>query len=549
VETDAGLKGIHIYNVAGGIGVRIHDSGTGQSLAPTIEGCTFIRCDIGVEALNEWVRSEAVIKDCLFDNKAEGARSPLPSGNTHIRIETSGESKGGLAAQFHGTIDGCTLRGDVTTGSMFYGIYLKATEGTLAAKIRSCRIGNVSPALPNPQPTNGMARGIYAWGGGTSGYARPLIEDTTVDGCYTNGIHLESTIVTGVAAQSLARIERCLIINNGRSQSPPTQTDDHENPKVAGGHGVFVHATERGRFDLQMIDCHPQYGGGIHHNSVDGVYIGPDSGVTGTIAAALNTKTVSYIHFCEIHDNGRFGLVNFARTATADCQFDHNIVHHNYWGGVANVARNPNESQNPGAGLARIVSTNNLIYGKYPGNPEQRQLTGIINDRWEAWSDGEFRNWEAKILLLNDTVVYHDGWGVDMHDALFENNKGSEIKNGSITNNSQTGVGGDVLVGGVHGFWGTVSTVQYTVFREASEYHGTGESTNLDTDYVTVGYVSPSNYNFRLDLNLSQVVDQASNPFSDNVPGGVDLDFLPRQVDKGRAGIWGYTDMGAYEVQ
>ncbi|MEW6742507.1 MAG: hypothetical protein AB1486_07095 [Planctomycetota bacterium] len=135
-----------------------------------------------------------------------------------------------------------------------------------------------------------------------------------------------------------------------------------------------------------------------------------------------------------------------------------------------------------------------------------------------------------------------------MNDVLFENNWGCEIKNASITNNAQTGAGGDVDLNPLHGFDGTRSTIEFTAFSEAGDYPGTGNGTNIDADNVIIGYTNPATYNFRLTLQ-SQLIDQASKAYAADVPGGVDLDFLPRQVHKGRGGIWGFTDMGAYEVQ
>ncbi|MEW6742524.1 MAG: hypothetical protein AB1486_07180 [Planctomycetota bacterium] len=447
-----------------------------------------------------------------------------------------------------GFIDVLARRGYATAGYI-----LAENEGVASPTINLSSIGYLSGPIP-VSGTYGIGTGLRARArrqsgpetqtpGGTTNF---VLQQSLVRGCYKNGVEISSDWVqspTVSATISTPLIERCAIVGNGRSSTPPTSETRGSNPPSTG-HGIFVLAFEWGGLAPTIRQNSPEYASGeITGNVQDGIHVRAASLLWPEAGVATFTTVEADIQHNRVYSNGRYGIYNAGDVGTAESTIRYNRIAHNTWGGVVNIAEGT-ASVDPDVGTAMVTATlrNNAIFGDAPYGASQR--VGVLNDRYGGSGPGSgWHSAQAILTEVHDTVAQNYVYGIDNQDYYGGPiaNPGSSVLN---TISWYTASHGGTDISGFDS-----SQVSYSDFYESRGTNGNRKDLPL--------FVNLAGYDLHLKLvsytygNYSKLIDKGKNVPGPGPSPGYDFDGQYHRVQKPNIayGLQGWQDMGADDIQ
>ncbi|MEW6744247.1 MAG: hypothetical protein AB1486_15955 [Planctomycetota bacterium] len=539
----SGLKDVWVYNAGSGYaGVLIHDtSTTGTSVDPKLSGVRFNRCDRGVYVNCQYYTVSPTIQDCVFYNSQDPWTDAGPFNlDAHILIF------GTQDVTASPPISGCTIKGDANNGTVQAGIRMIASLGADVSPTISNTTITIGPVQLPAGSNKGIGRGIESNAQNASKTSF-VVQDSTVDSCYVNGIDMFVSSSYEVATQPV--IERSTITRNGRNYaSPATETRGDTSLHYGKGHGIHAYVLNRGLLEPTIQDNSPAHSGQIAWNFWDGVHLSSGNYLWAT-DVATDTIIDAQVLRNSIENNGRYGMYNSANNGTAELYGLANSISHNTWAGVLNMSRNPmDDISDGGVSTALMTLHNNTIFGS-EGTGES-QFAGVINHRQYAYYWDDVQKWssEAKLIEVHDTVAQNYKYGILNLDWAAQGNPGSYVQNTVSWYNRKAGVSGSKDIQGLTYTAG--GQVSYSDFWEATA--GTNGNRKDEPKFQDL-----ATYDFHLYYagtqpgQFSPLIDKATNAPITSPNPTTDFEGEDRRYDIPgitNAGANAYADMGADEV-
>ncbi|MEW6745462.1 MAG: hypothetical protein AB1486_22140 [Planctomycetota bacterium] len=553
-DSFGGLKNLWVYD-APNAGVYVN-AAANKDVSPAFSGLRFNRCLLGLEIVSKYAAGTASpsMQSCYFHNSTDAWDATGPSNlRAHISIIASDATRTASPS-----ITNCTFESQYP-GRVTDGIYILAeNEGVASPTINLSSIGYLSGPIP-VSGTYGIGTGLRARARGQSGPETQtpggttnfVLQQSLVRGCYKNGVEISSDWVqspTVSATIATPLIERCAIVGNGRSSTPPTSETRGSNPP-SSGHGIFVLAFEWGGLAPTIRQNSPEYASGeITGNVQDGIHVCAASLLWPEAGVATFTTVEADIQHNRVYSNGRYGIYNAGDVGTAESTIRYNRIAHNTWGGVVNIAEGT-ASFDPDVGTAMVTATlrNNTIFGDAPYGASQR--VGVLNDRYGGSGPGSgWHSAQAILTEVHDTVAQNYVYGIDNQDYHGGPiaNPGSSVLNtiSWYTYHWYKPGSRDISVG-----W------DVTQVSHCDYYESTGANYNRKD---LPRFVNLAGYDFHLKLisytygNYSKLIDKGRNvPVPPGPSPGYDFDGQYRRVQKPNItnAPQGWQDMGADEVQ